>query len=130
MIKSLKIALMSVFFALFAVACSGNGPEKAASAYMDAALANDVDKLMTTIDLSGLNDVEKTAAKGKLAFGLKYSQEKAESRGGFDKYTISDVQTQDNVATLKVKTAYKDGSVDVTDLSLVKVNDQWFVALK
>ena len=63
-------------------------------------------------------------------FGLKYSQEKAKSHGGFDKYTISDVQTQDNVATLKVKTAYKDGSVDVTDLSLVKVNDQWLVALK
>lgn len=121
---------MSVFFALFAVACSGNSPEKAASAYMDAALANDVDKLMTTIDLSGVNDVEKAAVKGKLAFGLKYSKEKAESRGGVDKYTISDVQTKDNVATLKVKTVYKDGSADVTDLSLVKVNDQWLVALK
>ena len=37
---------------------------KQASSYMDAALANDVDKLMTTIDLSGLTECRGTYSKG------------------------------------------------------------------
>lgn len=130
MFKSLKVALMSIVMAISLTGCFGGGPEKAASAYMDAAIANDVDKLMTTIHLGDAGSTKTEVIKGKLKIGLKLSAEKAQNHGGYDKYTISDVMVKDNLATLKVKTAYKDGTVEVTDLSLEKVNDQWLVILQ
>lgn len=127
MLKSFKLALVSLFMALFVVACSGSGPKDAAKTYMDGLVAGDSAKVMSVINYDTTSGVKTEAVKGKVAALIKEFSLRADKHGGFSKYELSDEIIMEDQATLKVKLSFKDGSTEVNDLTFQKVNDKWFL---
>lgn len=127
MLKSLKLAVVSLFMALFVVACSSSGPENTAKTYLDGLVANDEAKILSVINYDPNKVVESNAAQGKVKMILAQFENSVKKHQGFDKYELSKAAILENQATIKVKMAFKDGTVEVSDLTFEKVNDKWFV---
>lgn len=127
MLKKLYLIIASLMMAFTLTGCFGPSPEDTAKEYMDAIIADDTERVLATLNLS---DNEKIVAKGKFAVIMATAKSNAESHGGFDGYSINDVKIVDNQATMKIKTSYKDGTVEVSDITLVKVEDKWLVEAK
>lgn len=129
---------LSVFMlALVVTACSSNDtPEAVAEKFIKAGYTGDVNGLLDALYIPDELKTKGVDVKGLMKSKMKGVTDQAvataQQNGGFDKVELSPIEYNSDKTLANVKTTviFKNGTKTNSALSLIKVEDKWFINFK
>jgi hypothetical protein len=116
------LALISLCALLSACA---KGPESVVKHYATSVANGDAPEALKDLDPK---DAQTMGPKLTMAIGMAASQMK--EKGGVKSVSTEGVVQNGDIATVKVKTVYGNGTENLGDVQLHKINGEWKVSIK
>lgn len=126
-----KILTILTFFTFILIGCSGSSAEKTAVDFTQKLYTSNT---KTVVDMLYLGDEKPTKADMDFVFQkidsvLEQNKAKAKERGGFKKADVIEKEINENFASIRVQTTFKDGSTQADTMDLIKINNKWKIRL-
>lgn len=123
--KTVKVAILTLFAALMLSACGGGSPEAVAQKFQSAIMEGDFEKAAQYAS-SSTAPLLKSMATMIPADQLKELKDEAKGT----KVKVGEVEVEGDTATVTLEMTSADGEVDSMDYHLVKEDGSWKVVFE
>ncbi len=128
---NILLGLTVVVSILFLAACDGGGSSSASSpsgvveAYYDSFQSGDYEGMLMLFEGSDSYSADKIKKNAEMLKMGAEAQKKA--KGGIKKFSVieEDINDAGDAATVKIKTVYKNGNEEDSEMDLVKIDGKW-----
>lgn len=126
-----KILTILTFFTFVLIGCGDSSAEKTAVDFTQKLYTSNT---KTVVDMLYLGDEKPSKADMDFVFQkidsvLEQNKAKAKKRGGFKKADVIEKEIDENLASIRVQTTFKDGSTQADTMDLIKINNKWKIRL-
>lgn len=121
---------LALMMALVLSGCSKDEPSQAeitGRTYIEGVFANDMEKVLSTIDTTGVSAEQLSEVKEQLQQALDIVGEEIAKQGGLKGYKVTHKSETNKEALITIVATFNNDSTKETMIALAKVQDQWFV---